>query len=314
MEKFLAHLEGERNLSPETIRAYRNDLDQLKAFFSTENLSDLADLDVYEVRRYLAHLATSGYSKSTIARKLASIRGFFRFNERENDAGRSAFLEVRTPKIEKSLPHFLTVQEVVRLIECPEPDTFRGSRDRCIIEVLYSCGVRVSELVAINWGNIDEKTGVLRTFGKGRRERIVPIGSFALEAVARYRELIPGKWRPLGPDDPVILNRFGKRISDRSIRKILDRYIYKAGLDGKTSPHTLRHSFATHMLDGGANLREVQELLGHKHLATTQVYTHLSNERLQRSYREAHPHARLQRPSRPPLVSGRRSPSASVVR
>ncbi|HIA27284.1 MAG TPA: tyrosine recombinase XerC [Planctomycetes bacterium] len=314
MEKFLAHLEGERNLSPETIRAYRNDLVQLATFFSTEDLSDLADIDIYEVRRYLAHLATRGYSKSTIARKLASIRGFFRFIQREENSVRSAFLEVRTPKVEKSLPHFLTAAEVVRLIECPDVETFRGARDRCIIEVLYSCGVRVSELVAINWGNIDENTGVLRAFGKGRRERVVPIGSFALEALAKYRERIPAKWRPLGPDDPVVLNRFGKRISDRSIRKILDRYIYRAGLDGKTSPHTLRHSFATHMLDGGANLREVQELLGHKHLATTQIYTHLSTERLQRTYRDSHPHARLPSHSRQPLVSRRPSPSTNVVR
>ena len=293
MDRFLAHLEVERNLSPETLRAYRSDLEQLYDFFRAENETDIVGLDVFQARRYLAHLQTTGYSKSTVVRKLASIRGFFRFLEREGKTERSPFHEVRTPRVRKPLPHFLTVSEVVRLLEAPEGTTFAGSRDRCVLEVLYSTGLRVSELVALDWRDIDHDEGVLRARGKGRKERVVPIGSFALEALRRYRAQIPADWNPQDPERAVFLNRFGNRISDRSIRKLLDKYLKKAGLDHKTSPHTLRHSFATHMLDGGANLREVQELLGHKHLATTQVYTHLTHERLAQTYRSAHPHATL---------------------
>ncbi|MGA1201904.1 MAG: tyrosine recombinase XerC [Planctomycetota bacterium] len=301
MDRFLAHLEVERNLSPETLRAYRSDLEQLYEFFEVAfdaqgAIGDGADaivgLDVYQARRYLAHLQASGYSKSTVVRKLASIRGFYRFLEREGMTEKSPFHEIRTPRVRKPLPHFLTVSEVVRLLETPERDGFRGRRDRCILEVLYSTGLRVSELVALDWTDIDAEQEVLRARGKGRKERLVPIGSFALDALRRYRGSIPAEWTEERDDAAIFLNRFGKRISDRSIRKILDKYLKQSGLDHKTSPHTLRHSFATHMLDGGANLREVQELLGHKHLATTQIYTHLTHDRLAQAYRGAHPHAR----------------------
>lgn len=331
MDRFLAHLEVERNLSPETLRAYRSDLEQLYEFFEVkvdarEDASEITGLDVFQARRYLAHLQNTGYSKSTIVRKLASIRGFFRFLEREGLTERSPFHEVRTPRVRKPLPHFLTVSEVVRLLEAPEKESFRGTRDRCILEVLYSTGLRVSELVALDWTDIDREQEVLRARGKGRKERIVPIGSFALDALTRYQATIPKEWRTdaaatdagVGADTeaasksgarPIFLNRFGNRISDRSIRKVLDKYLKKSGLDHKTSPHTLRHSFATHMLDGGANLREVQELLGHKHLATTQIYTHLTHERLAQAYRGAHPHAKNPRS----LHQNRRRAAGEVI-
>jgi len=291
MDRFLAHLEIERNLSPETLRAYRSDLEQLWEYFEAVGDDDLTALDVFAARRYLAHLQSSGYTKSTVVRKLASIRGYFRYLEREGRTERSPFHEVRTPRSRKRLPHFLTVSEVVRLIEAPDSVTFRGVRDRCVLEVLYSTGLRVSELIDLDWRDIDRTEGVLRARGKGRKERIVPIGEFALEALERYREATPAEWRQGGDDSAVFLNRSGGRISDRSIRKVLGKHIRTAGLDGKTTPHTLRHSFATHLLDGGANLREVQELLGHKHLATTQIYTHLTHERLVAAYRSAHPAA-----------------------
>lgn len=294
MDSFLQHLETERNLSPETLRAYRKDLEQLAAFFDTSDLSLIAGSSTERVRRWLAHFAELGYSRSTVARKLASIRGFFRFLQREGRIeGRCAFLELSTPRVPRSLPHFLTVQEVMRLLDQPERNTYRGLRDLAILEILYSTGLRVSELVALNWEHIDDAARLVRTLGKGRMERIVPIGEHALAALFDYKDEIPARWRPLEPTSAVLLNRFGDRISDRSIRKIFDRYIHKAGLDSKTSPHTLRHSYATHLLDSGANLREVQELLGHKHLATTQVYTHLSTERLSETYQQSHPHSRL---------------------
>ena len=291
MKCFFTHLRDERNLSPETLRAYRNDLEQLRIFSKVEHLLELADVDVYHVRRYLAHLNSKGYSKTTVVRKLAAIRGYFRFLNREGLADRNPFLDVRTPRVEKTLPHFLTIPEIVSLIETPTTHTTRGLRDRAILETLYSTGLRVSELIGLDWDDVDMEQQLVRARGKGRKERIVPIGSHAVESLKHYRRALPSEWLTPGETAPLFFNRFGNRISDRSIRKILDKYIKEAGLHHKTSPHTLRHSFATHLLDGGANLREVQELLGHKNLATTQIYTHLTHERLLDTYRRAHPRA-----------------------
>lgn len=296
MQEFIEHLRDERNLSSQTIRAYTKDLEQLHGYFSEQNeryrgrLNSLAGLEPVEVRRYLAHLNELKYSETTIVRKMASIRSFYRFLQREGLSEKNPFLDVQTPKIKKRLPHFLTVREILRLLDAPCKESTRGLRDRAILETLYSTGLRVTELISLNWDDIDQEKSLLRARGKGRKERLVPVGTYAIEAMRRYRELIPSPWLDADPC-PIFFNRFGNRISDRSIRKILDKYIRAAQLDAKTSPHTLRHSFATHMLDGGANLRVVQELLGHKHLATTQIYTHLSHERLKASYDQAHPHA-----------------------
>ncbi len=290
MHRFLHHLTNERNVSPETVRAYRNDLEQLREYFKATDLRTLADLDVYKVREYLQFLHEKQYSKTTVVRKLAAIRSFFRYLKRDGFTDKNPFAAVRTPRVEKALPHFLTVKEILVLLEVPNIATVRGMRDRAILETLYSTGLRVSELISLKVEDIDEKQGVIRARGKGKKERIVPIGSFAIDAIQRYRSNLPEEFKQ-GSDGSVFLNRFGRRLSDRSVRKILDKYIREAGLNHKTSPHTLRHSFATHMLDGGANLRVVQELLGHKHLATTQVYTHLTHERLAQTYKKAHPHA-----------------------
>lgn len=288
MQPFLNHLAKERNLSPETLRAYQRDLRQLQEFFEAENLERLTELDTYQVRRYLSHLNVQSYSKSTIVRKLAAIRCYFRYLKREGRSERNPFQDVRTPKVDKNLPHFLTVREMELLLAAPKTDSLSGLRDRAILETLYSSGLRVSELVALNWEDINFEQGLVRARGKGRKERIVPIGEQSVGALRSYRQKLPNDWTARVPA-PVFLNRFGKRISDRSIRKILDKYIQQTGLDRRTSPHSLRHSFATHLLDGGANLRVVQELLGHKHLATTQIYTHLTHERLAEVYDKAHP-------------------------
>lgn len=288
MKRFITHLKEERNLSPETLRAYQRDLQQLQEFFEVEELEKLAELDNYEVRRYLSYLSSQNYSKSTVVRKLAAIRSYFRFLKSEGTADRNPFKDVRTPRVDKNLPHFLTIKEMNLLLDAPAKDTLSGLRDRAILETLYSSGLRVSELVALNWEDFDLEQGLVRARGKGRKERIVPLGSYSIRSVLKYRAKLPAEWTAQTPS-PVFLNRFGQRISDRSIRKILDKYIREAGLDQRTSPHSLRHSFATHLLDGGANLRVVQELLGHKHLATTQIYTHLTHERLTEVYRRAHP-------------------------
>lgn len=290
MDKFLSHLTNERNLSPETVRAYRNDIAQLCKFFEVTKPQELAELQTHQVRQYLGHLNDKGYSKTTIVRKLAAIRSYFKYLKREGISEKNPFASVRTPKVERALPHFLTVKEILKLLSTPSSETQRGLRDRAILETLYSTGLRVSELTNLNWEDIDQAQGILRARGKGKKERIVPIGSFSIEALKRYRDKLSPEFATKETPSPLFLNRFGNRLSDRSVRKILDKYIKESGLNGKTSPHTLRHSFATHLLDGGANLRVVQELLGHKHLATTQVYTHLSHERLSNTYRAAHPH------------------------
>ncbi|MEM7166963.1 MAG: tyrosine recombinase XerC [Planctomycetota bacterium] len=288
MKDFLRHLRDERDLSPETLRAYQKDLEQMQEFFEVEELRSLASMDTHQVRRYLAFLNGQNYSKSTVVRKLAAIRGYFRYLTAEGIAPENPFAGVRSPKVEKTLPHFLTVNEVTRLLEAPPKDHHRGLRDRAILETLYSSGLRVSELVGLNWDDIDLEQGLIHARGKGRKERLIPLGSYSVQALQRYWAEIPGEWKEATPC-PVFFNRFGRRISDRSIRKILDKYISQIGLDRRTSPHSLRHSFATHLLDRGANLRVVQELLGHKHLATTQIYTHLTHERLQEVYKKAHP-------------------------
>src|SRR4029450_4419067 len=198
--------------------------------------------------------------------------------------------EIPTPKVEKKIPHFLGTDEVEKLLNAPQGTGFQPVRDRAILETLYSTGLRVSELTSLNVADIDLTAEVIKCRGKGRRERMVPIGSFALQAIKGYIDL-RAQVPHINEKDPdaLFLNRFGDRLSSRSIRKIIDKYIKVTGLSEKTSPHTLRHSFATHLLNRGANLRMVQELLGHKHLSTTQIYTHVTTDSMKRAYEEAHP-------------------------
>jgi len=288
---FIDYLQYERNMSPETIRAYQKDLEQFIEFCSADGTPFTPDaLTQQKVREYLAQLSAKEYRKTTIVRKLATIRSFFKFLLRKGHLQQNPISEIRTPKVEKRLPNFLDTTEVERLLTAPRTDGFQGKRDRAILETLYSTGLRVSELTALNMGDIDFVGEVLRARGKGRRERIIPIGSYAVRAVREYLEVRSEVIEDISKDNGALfLNRFGERLSSRSIRKILDKYIKVAGLTRRTSPHTLRHSFATHLLNRGANLRMVQELLGHKHLSTTQVYTHLTTQNLKQAYEEAHP-------------------------
>ncbi|MBN1417903.1 MAG: tyrosine recombinase XerC [Planctomycetes bacterium] len=288
---FIDYLRYERNMSPETIRAYQKDLEQFIEFCKADGTPFTPEgLTHQKVREYLAHLSAKEYRKTTIVRKLATIRSFFKFMLRKGYLQQNPIAEIRTPKVEKRLPNFLDTTEVERLLTAPRTDSFQGKRDRAILETLYSTGLRVSELTALNLGDIDFVGEVLRARGKGRRERIIPIGSYAVRAVREYLDVRTEVIEDISKDiGALFLNRFGERLSSRSIRKILDKYIKVAGLTRKTSPHTLRHSFATHLLNRGANLRMVQELLGHKHLSTTQVYTHLTTQNLKQAYEEAHP-------------------------
>ena len=290
-EAFVQYLRYERNMSPETIRAYEKDLYQFLRFFSKGSGQPInpTGITTLQVREFLAALKERNYQKTTVVRKLATIRSFYKFLMRKGHVTTNPLIDIETPKVEKKLPHFLSTEEVEKLLNAPQGNTFQAVRDRAILETLYSTGLRVSELTALNVSDLDFTTEVIKARGKGRRERIVPVGSFALQAIKRYVE-VRSQVPRINEEDPdaLFLNRFGDRLSSRSIRKILDKYIKVTGLNEKTSPHTLRHSFATHLLNRGANLRMVQELLGHKHLSTTQIYTHVTTQGMQKQYEQAH--------------------------
>jgi integrase/recombinase XerC len=291
-EVFVNYLRYERNMSPETIRAYEKDLHQFLRFFSKGEGEPInpAEINPLQIREYLAHLKEKNYQKTTVVRKLATIRSFYKCLSRKGIVTTNPLADIPTPKVEKKIPHFLGTEEVEKLLNAPQGNSFQSIRDRAILETLYSTGLRVSELTALNVADIDFTGEVIKARGKGRRERVVPVGSFALQAIKGYvdiRAQVPN----INEKDPdaLFLNRFGNRLSSRSIRKIIDKYIKVTGLSEKTSPHTLRHSFATHLLNRGANLRMVQELLGHKHLSTTQIYTHVTTDAMKRAYESTHP-------------------------
>jgi len=251
----------------------------------------LLSVEVNTVRAYLAFLNEKQYSKATIARKLATLRSFYKFLVKRERLSSNPVISVRTPKQDKKLPRFLEYEEVKRLLETPPMDTWLGARDRAILETLYSTGVRVSELVALNMEDIDFLGEVVRVRGKGKKERISPIGSSALQVIQHYMEFRNKRAQSNTNFDSKVLfvNKHGSRLSTRSVRRKMDKYLKMAGLDPLISPHTLRHSFATHMLNSGADLRSVQELLGHQSLSTTQIYTHLTTSRIKEIYENAHP-------------------------
>jgi integrase/recombinase XerC len=295
VERFLKYLRVERNASELTIKSYREDLAAL-----VEYLTDVGggiprpgQLGTVELRGYVAALHEAGYAKTTIARRLASLRSFFRFGQREGWTKANPAKPLRNPRKSRSLPHFLSSQDIERLLFAPSVAEPAGLRDRAILEVLYSAGLRVSELAGFNSGDVDFAGGTLRVRGKGRRERIAPIGSFAARALKEWLAVRRLSAREKsGPEAPVFVNKFGRRLTTRSVGRMLEKHLRATGLDRRTTPHTLRHSFATHLLDRGADIRSVQELLGHKSLVTTQIYTHVSTAGLRAAYERAHPRAR----------------------
>jgi integrase/recombinase XerC len=240
----------------------------------------------------VAYLHECTYARTTIARRLACLRSFFRYATREGITETNPAKALRTPRAGRKLPHFLTAEQTARLLEAPPANDAMGLRDRAMLETLYSAGLRVAELVGLNLPDWDREANVLRVLGKGKKERIAPIGRYAARALERWLEVrLPDPDAPDEEREAVFLNRFGRRLTTRSIGRTLQKHLQTAGLERITSPHTLRHSFATHLLDGGADLRAVQELLGHKSLTTTQIYTHVSTRRLRETYEHAHPHA-----------------------
>ncbi len=251
----------------------------------------LINADTEYLRSFLAYLAESSYSPATMARKIATLRSFYKWLERNGVIDTNPMTLIRTPRQKKRLPKAIDVDQVEKLLSAPNDKTLLGSRDRAILETLYSTGIRVSELVSINFGDIDETGQAIVIRGKGRKERIVPLGTHAMTALSHYIKTLQVNQIPNDNEDPLFINKHNTRLSTRSVRRKVSKYLEQVGLDPSISPHTLRHSFATHLLDNGADLRSVQELLGHQSLSTTQVYTHLTTKRMRESYDDAHPRA-----------------------
>jgi tyrosine recombinase XerC len=293
LDHFLEYIESERSFSEHTLRAYSADIVEFVRFSDRGESLKHGDVDHLMLRSYLAHLRGTGKARATMARKLASLRTFFKYLVREEIMEDNPAADMRTPRKERRLPGVLDEKQVRTLIERPDTSTFLGLRDRAILETLYSTGIRASELVGANIEDADLLGEVIKVRGKRKKERLAHLGSFAVAAIKDYldaRRLQPHA--PMFDKRALILNRFGKRLSDRSLRRTLNKYFRMAALKLKVTPHTLRHSFATHLLDRGADLRSVQELLGHESLSTTQIYTHVSTERLKKVYEKAHPRAK----------------------
>jgi len=291
LEQFLTHLRVTRNASPYTIKNYSNDIGQFLDYCRTKGVGSLEQVDRSLLRGYLAELDAVGYVKASIARRVAELRSFGDFLVREGVLERNTFRTVSAPRIPKRLPHYLTVAEVEALLAVPDTSTPRGLRDRAIIEVLYAAGLRVSELVGLNVADVDLHQALVHVVGKGGKERIGLLGRPAVQALRAYLKV--GRPALLGqrPTNALWLNHRGGRLTTRGVALILSRAGKQAGIRTPVSPHILRHSFATHLLDGGADLRIVQELLGHANLATTQIYTHVSQSRAREVYMRAHPRA-----------------------
>lgn len=294
IKQFLSYLKVEKHASIHTSRSYERDLNDFFQFFKEKNTS----LFVHEVtyihlREYLTHLMRQEYARKTIARKLSGLRSFYRFLLREKIVDNNPVKSISTPKMPKLLPKYLYQEEMSTLLKQPDLSTPLGIRDRAILELLYASGTRVSELVGLTLESLDLDLGVALVFGKGAKERYVPIGKEAILRLKQYlHDARPILVKKLNEDHRTLfVNSRGGPLTDRSVRRVVDKYLSTAAVSLKASPHTFRHSFATHLLDGGADLRSVQELLGHQNISTTQIYTHVSKERLRETYNESHPRA-----------------------
>ncbi len=282
IDKFLRYLEIEKNYSSHTLLNYKLDLNDFMAFLGQASVESV---DYLFLRKYLASLKEKQLSSRSMGRHLSALRSFFRFLTREGYIKNNPTLTISSPKQEKHLPVFMTEEQVLKLIDTVLPKDERGLRDKAVLETFYSTGMRISELVGINLEDIDFIGGIIKVRGKGKKERIVPVGDKAVLAIRNYLDKRKKK------SEVLFLNKNGTRITTRGVRNVVFKYIHLAGLSQGISAHTLRHSFATHLLNRGADLRSVQELLGHANLSTTQIYTHLTTERLKSIYDKAHPRA-----------------------
>jgi len=290
-DNYIHYLEAEHNASPYTVRNYTTDLLGFFQFLRTKEIGSLEEIDKHALRDYLSHLMAQGFVKGSIARKLSAIRSFYRYLLRERIMSTSPLATTSSPKLDKRLPSFLTIEEVKQLLEAPDLSTPQGQRDRALMELLYASGLRVSELVNINLEQVNLNSCEIRVWGKGSKERIVLMGKPAAQALQTY--LSQGRPGLIGKKQTsaLLLNRYGGRLRERRVQKLLEKYASLAGIDKRVHPHMLRHTFATHLLDGGADLRVVQELLGHANLSSTQIYTHVTRSQAKKVYLSAHPMA-----------------------
>jgi len=305
LERYVRHLTVERGLSPFTIRNYSTDIIGFFDFLSFEQLNSLDDVTPSVIRRYLGKLLDEGIVRASISRKMSSLRSFFRYLVQEGLVEKDPVNRISGPKREKRLPSFLTSEEIISLLSAPDTSTPLGIRDLAILELLYASGLRISEIASLDVGSVDLHSHQIRVMGKGSKERMVLMGGPAAECLGKYLNLARAKLLGEHATEALFLNRYGRRIAERRIQYILKKYSEKAGIPGRVHPHMLRHTFATHMLDGGADLRVVQELLGHSSLSSTQVYTHVTKARVRSRYLEAHPRSQDgAKTVKPPPASG----------
>ena len=287
IESFIRYLKAERNFSEHTLRAYTGDIIDF-AFFLTNNNIRFPEADKHIIRKYLAKLNEKELSKATLNRKFAALRTFYKFLIINNTVKKSPLENISPPKKDKKVPAFLTIEEMTELFNIPN----MRLRDRAMIELLYSSGLRIQELLSLNLKNIDYISILVTVRGKGDKERIVPVGDKSLSAIREYINERRAQGLPYDINSPLFLNSQAKRLDQRSARRVINNWFIKAGITKKVSPHTLRHTFATHILDRGCDLRSVQEMLGHKNLSTTQIYTHVTIESLKKVYEKSHPRAK----------------------
>jgi len=292
LQGYISYLTAERHASSYTVRNYTHDLRHFLDFLNQENVISLRDVDRFLLRRYIASLLEQGFGKASVAGKLSALRSFYRYLMQENIISSNPLLTVSSPKLERRLPSFLSADEVKLFLDRVDASTPLGQRDKAMLELLYAAGLRVSEMVALDVGSVNLETREIRVWGKGSKERVALMGEPAAAALNRY--LGDGRRQLLGDSrtEALFINRYGMRLSERAVQTAIRRYAIEAGLDKKVHPHMLRHSFATHLLDGGADLRVVQELLGHVNLSTTQIYTHVTQAQARKVYLAAHPRAK----------------------
>lgn len=289
LDDFINYLEYERNYSNNTIIAYKNNILQLINYLESININDIKSVKYETIRGYLSYLHENKYKSKSISRMISSMRSFFKYLKVENIITNNPMTLISNPKVEKKLPKYLTINEVESILSAPDMNDAVGVRDAFILELLYVSGIRVSELVNIKLNDIEESQRRIKILGKGNKERYVLYGSRCSELLKKYISVRSNFLKY--PNDYLILSKTGRKINTREIRNIINRIKVKAGVSISISPHTFRHTFATHMLNEGADLRAVQELLGHENLSTTTIYTHLTNEKLRRTYLNTHPRA-----------------------
>ncbi len=285
IDKFLNYLVIEKNYSNHTVTNYHIDLKEFESFLADSGPKDIKEIDYFILRKFLSALSGKNLNKRTVSRKISTLKSFFKFMVREEEIKNNPANSLIYPRLEKNLPVFLTEEQVLDIISLPRDDSLLSRRDKSILETLYSTGARVSELASLKINDVDLISGIIKVMGKGRKERLLPLGEPALLSLKKYLDMRADK------NQSLFINKNNGSLTDRGIRLIVDKYIRQAATNLKVSPHTFRHSFATHLLNRGADLRSVQELLGHSSIATTQVYTHLTIDTLKKVYDKAHPRA-----------------------